>query len=157
MIPRAMQSNPAATIRTRGNVLTRPSWKNASRGPKTTTRIPMSRIVSPSSCRALRSSITTDSPFRGGRESRGLGVQARNQRIAGVSESPLEWVEVSLHTLGSWERGAARQENLLPAPSSLTRVLTPPPPLPHVGRGGGGGARDRLSAGGRAGDPRAPP
>src|SRR3989441_411462 len=31
MIPRAMQSNPATTIRTRGNVLTRPSWKNASK------------------------------------------------------------------------------------------------------------------------------
>src|SRR2546422_7878398 len=108
----------------------------------------MSRIVSPSSCRALPSSITTDSPFRGGRESRGLGVQARNQRIAGVSESPLEWVEVSLHTLGSWERGAARQENLLPAPSSLTRVPPPFPPLPHLEGGGEGGDRDKSNGGG---------
>ena len=52
----------------------------------------MSRMVSPSSCCALRSSITTDSPFRGGRESHGLGVRARNHRSASVSESPLEWV-----------------------------------------------------------------
>ena len=123
MIPRAMQSNPATTIRTRGNVLTRPSWKNASRGPKTTTRIPMSRIVSPSSCCALRWSITTDSPFRGGRESHGLGVRARNHRIATVSESPLEWVV-----------GRAAEST------------SPPVPLPRCGEGGPGVIGPGMSA-----------
>jgi len=130
MMPRAMQSNPAATIRTRGSVLTRPSWKNASRGPKTTTRIPMSRIVSPSSCCALRWSITAD------RRSGAVAnlVDCRCERVtrrlpAGAKRCSSPPPPPPPHP----EQGERLDRSLLPAPCSLPcyrrnrRLITPAP------------------------------